>query len=304
MLKQYLQKAPTLIVIGVTAYAAWPTVFPDGDSGQTKEASKPPTTARASASDVADPGRNPFQLDRPAAVEAATPSKAVAPASSAVVVRPAGLPDLPADEDQVLSGMRLGGTFIHGREQLAVINNRVYARGEQLRGADGSLLPYVISQIGKDRAILRRGRRDVVLAFSNVPRAASPKAGAPGAPALAKLPPPLPTAKPASAGVETAARRKDGPPSSRSGRDPGDPSTTILQLLSGVGGSAGVGGSPASGSLAVLGTASGLAPGSPGLGINSDTLSAGLDALVGKLDNIGRDGGDSPLSAPGGGTTP
>ena len=135
MMNQYLQKVPTLIVIGVTGYAAWPTLFPEGDSGPPKGADKPPAKASVSVSDVAAQGRNPFQLDRPAAVVAAIPAKAAgSPSPPSAVAKPAGLPDLPADEDKVLSGMRLGGTFIDGREQLAVIDNKVYARGEQLRG--------------------------------------------------------------------------------------------------------------------------------------------------------------------------
>ena len=145
--------------------------------------------------------------------------------------------------------------------------------------------------------MLRRGRRDFILAFSNVPRV-----DVPGAPAPARSSAPPAITSPAK--VETVARGKDGLRSRRPGGDPGDPGAMLLQFFSGSGGPSGAGGSPAPGALAGLGAASGLNPGSLGAGVNPDTVSAGLNALMGKFDNLGRGGDDSALLAPGGGTTP
>src|SRR4051812_46625740 len=172
MLMQHLKKAPTLIVVAVTGFVAWPILFPEGDQGPPKSSSKPPESAKLTKSVVETPTRDPFQAARsraPAAL-AATPATRADPGSRGAGSKGADLPERPAEDDRVLQGMRLGGTFIDGREQLAVIDHKVYARGDQLRGPDGSPLPYVISEVRKDRATIRRGRREFVLAFSNVPR--------------------------------------------------------------------------------------------------------------------------------------
>ena len=298
MLKQYLRKAPTLIVIGVTGYAGWPVLFPEGDSGPPKSATKPPATAKGPTSVVAASTRNPFQVERAESARAAPPAGA-SPSPVAVAKR-ADLPELPSDEDNTLSGMRLGGTFIDGREQLAVIDNKVYARGEQLRGVDGSPLPYVVSEIWKDRAVIRRGRRNFVLGFSNVPRSAPTRLDVPGAPALARGS----TTTAGAARTETAARGRNAPAPRRPGGDPGDPAAMILRLLSGLGGATGGGGAPASGTAGGLGATAGLNPSTFGVGIDSSTISAGLNALMGKLDDIGRGGGDAPAASLAGGTTP
>jgi hypothetical protein len=290
MLKRYLKKAPTLIVIGVTGFAAWPALFPEGNLSPSKVSPTPPATANGSPSIAGASDRDPFLVVRPPVSKAilATTSATPALGPETKVAKSASPSEIPADEDKVLGGMRLGGTFIDGREQIAIIDNKVYARGESLRRADGSALPYVVSAVRKDHAVLRRGDRDFVLGFSNVPRSASPKAEAP---ALAKSEPPAAKGPPTPK-VESLAQRKEAPRSRRPERDAGNPASMLLQLLSGaVGGTgAGEGGaSPASG-LAGLGNAAGANTGSPGIAVNPTTIQAGLDALMGKSDNIGREG--------------
>ena len=243
MLKVYLRKVPTLAVIGVTGLVAWPIFFDENDSGPSKAsagdrvASKPPASAGEASM------RNPFLVESPrgstptvavasasaSAAKPAGPHAAAGPASKAEA-RKADLPAMPSEEDRVLAGMRLIGTFIDGRENIAVINNKVYARGDQLRGADGSLLPYVVAEVRADRALVRRGRRDFEIAFSDVPRMAAP---APNPPAPMEQSPAGPKPEPTTGAVASARAKGPAPkgqgPSGGPGRPEGDDPPVALR---------------------------------------------------------------------------
>jgi hypothetical protein len=301
MSNRYLMQAPTLIVIGVAAFAALPTLLPGGDSSPPKAGAKPPSTAKESPPTAGRPARNPFLVERPpvapAGLAANSPAVPIGPSNGA---KPMTSPTLAADEDKILGEMRLGGTFIGGRDRIAIIDDRVYARGERLRKADGSPLPYVIAEVRKDHAVLRRGRRDFVLAFSNAPRTGDAKVIAP---ALAKST--TPANAPSPAKIEPGSPKKDASPSTRPGAKPNDQAAMLLQMLTNLGGTSGsngtsgAGGSAASGVLStLLGGASGTNPTSMDVPINQNSIQAGIDALLGKYDNIGRSGDTS------GGTTP
>jgi hypothetical protein len=298
MLKHYLKQAPTLIVIGVMGLAAWPALFPEGGSPPPKGTTQPPSKAEGSPLVVGASERDPFQVARPPgakAILAATSSSSGPAAAASVLEKPVAPPTIPADEDQVLSRMKLGGTHITGREKLVIINDKVYTRGDQLREADGSLLPYVISEIRKDHTVLRRGRRDYVLGFSNVAGTGMARVEAP---VLAKAETPAntqPTPK-----LEVGVQKKGSSPSNRPGGNTGDPASMLRQLLSGLGGtSGGSAGLNPSALAGLLGGSSGANPGSAGsTPINQNTIQAGLDALGGKYDNIGRNGDTSGESTP------
>jgi hypothetical protein len=290
MLNRYLKQAPTLIVIVVTGLAAWPALFPEGSSSPSKGATQAPSLAQRPAPVVGDLGRDPFQdarLPEAKATLAAT-SAASAKATASKAGEPGDLSTFPADENEVLAGMKLGGTYIAGREQIAIIDDKIYARGDQLRKADGSPLPYMIAAVRKDHAVLRRGGRDFVLGFSNVPGVGVPRVVE--APALAS------SATPANG--QPAPKLEIGLPKKHSstnhpGGNTNDPQAAmLLQLLSSLGGASGSGGALNLSALAgLLGGASGTSLGSAGSApINQDTIQAGIDAMGGKYDNIGREG--------------
>jgi hypothetical protein len=299
MLKQYLKQAPTMIVIGVTGLAAWQALFPEGGSPPPKGTSQPPSTAKGSFLVVGASERDPFQVARPPgakAILAANSSSSSGPAAAASVAKkPAALPTISADEDQVLSKMKLGGTHITGREKLVIINDKVYTRGDQLREADGSLLPYVISEIRKDHTVLRRGRRDFVLGFSSVAGTGTPRVEA-----LAVAKAETPSNTQLAPQPEIGSRKKGPSPSNQPGGNTSDPASMLRQLLSGLGGTSGGGAGLNPSALAgLLGGASGANLGSAGsTPINQNTIQAGLDALSGKYDNIGRSGDTSGESTP------
>ena len=284
MLKKFLQRVPTLAVIGLAGSAAWPILFPKGEAGATRGAVRPPSL-RPPDPTGSPIRRNPFLSGRPP--DAPPTTAAVLVARNVLVATKADakatgpLERTPDDEDKAVAGMRLGGTFVDGREQLAVIDGRVYARGEPLKGRDGSPRPYIVAEIRKDRAVLRRGRRSFVLAFSDVPRPTTPKGNVAGPSGLAGRegptgrPTATSTARPESGGRAKAPGAPAGPPIAMD---------AIMKLLLGAGG-------PTPG-----GSVSGSAR-----GIDAASLSAGIEALMGRDDDIGRTGGPvSPTAGVGG----
>ena len=270
-MKKILRRAPTLVVIGLAGSTAWPSFFPKGEAEATKGADRPP--AITTPDSTGPPGRrNPFLAehppDAPTTKEATLAStRATGQAVAKADARAAGPPERPPDEDKAVAGMRLGGTLVDGREQFAVIDGRVYARGERLQGRDGSRLPYVVAEVRRDRAVLRRGRRDFVLAFSDAPRPAGLKGGVAGLvdPAGQEAPTGRPTATVGAQGVGRAKAPGGtvGPPIAMG---------AIMRLLLGAGGATPGGASPVG-------------------GIDAASLSAGIDALMGRHDDVGRTGG-------------
>jgi hypothetical protein len=291
----YLRKAPTLIVIGVTGYVALPIFLADRDPGPPKPPDKPAATAKPSATARSVSMRDPFQVDPPPnSIPASAQTLAAGAGASSSAGGPASLknsdplkanvPEPFAEQDKILAGMRLVGTYIDSRDKLAVIDNKVYARGDQLRGADGSMLPYVITDVQKDRALVRRGRREFVIAFSNTPRAGVASAKDPGPTGEAAEAETEVVAQPAAIKAKRPVAKGSSPAASQ------DPKELIIQQLL-----AGLANSSGAGSIGGAGAAG---------AVNPATLAAGLDALMGKNDAIGREAEGSIPSNPAGGTTP
>lgn len=292
MPKTSLKQAPTLVVIGVAGLAAWPSLFPEAAPRPPEAATRPSTVNPPLPPAGKDPGPDPFRLAQVAPAKVASPagSKPGGPATASAAK--SGLPAVADDEDRVLRHLKLGGTFVDGSEQLAIIDGKVYARGESIRGADGSTLPYRVVGVSKDHAMLRRGRRDFLLGFSNAPRPASTRTAAPNlarssasspveARAAAKASPPAPPRPGPS--VASKATKPDAPRPA-SGEESADLTPTLVRLLSGL----------AAGGETGQGTSTAALP--PGLAINPATLAAGLDALDGKTEDLIRGGGPPPAS--------
>jgi hypothetical protein len=290
----FLKRTPTLFVIGVTGFVVYTILVPDGNSGQPKVDTKPPAPSKVAIERASNTLRNPFLMDRPIDPVSTRPGQGTSePPSKEVASKanPGELPALPSEEDKLLQSMKLGGTFVDSHEQLAVIDNKVYARGDQLRAADGSTMPYVITEVRKDRALVRRGRRDFVIAFSDVPRAGAlqkpvqdKKTLASKTDARAKFTP-IPKGK----------RGQATPNGKPDGNDSDDQKEMLMKLLTSLGGGNGTGGgSTGSNPLDGLGSGSGLNQSALNSLVNPTNLGAGLDAIMGKNDNIGQGAGTGP----------
>ena len=294
MMNRYLIQAPTVIVIGVAGAATWPSLFPEGERAPTKGRTKPPPMETYSPSAVGLSGRDPFHGGGSPEV-ARTPTPKGPSSKETVEAKAEKQPPpkpVPADGQDV-DAMRLGGIYIGGSAPIAIIDDQVYSLGEQLRKADGSPLPYVIARIGKDRAVLRKGRQEFVIGFSDDPEMAAPRAPAP---AIASNPPPPVNPGPGPLAAGPGSRPKGLMSRDRAG---GDTASMLLRLLSGLGGSSGgLGGGGGGGGGVDLSMLSGLLGGAAGGGlgsagntpVNSATLQTGLDALMGKFDNVGQGG--------------
>jgi hypothetical protein len=205
-----------LLVIGVTGFVAYTVLVPDGDSSPPKAEPKPSTTNKVVTATTAEALRNPFRMKQSEDAEAATNATAASPGSNdpaeaVAKANPADQPALSVEDDKILETMKLVGTFVDRREQLAIIDNKVYARGDSLRGVDGAALPYIVTEVHKDRALVRRGRRDFIIGFSDVPRTAVPKAAAPAKSANEKPAAKTETLAKASPVVKDRSGSTDGP---------------------------------------------------------------------------------------------
>ena len=304
------KKIPTFLVMGVAGYVTYSVLFPEENPAQPKSETRAPAASRKPAKLANVSARNPFSMPVvvPSAVAAVSDSTQGARlASSNPDDEPDERPARSAEEDKILGSMKLEGTFVDRRGGIAVIDGKVYNRGDRLRGLDGNPLPYVVVDVSHDRAMVRRGRRDFAIAFSDAPR-----------PLVARA---VPT--PPSPGLASSLNRADGPAArpkvvvagkskkggaGQNGRDSGagsmDQRELLMKLLAGAAASGN--GSEGSGALSAL---TGLLGGSSSSGgsnplsaltgggsspsldqlLNSGNLEAGLDAIMGKGDSIGRE---------------
>jgi hypothetical protein len=160
-----LNLAPTLILVAFLAYAghAIHVSADDPDAGPStlaKEldamAQDVRNTANAIEGDLAGALRDPFQIPpKPVAVEPMPQENA-----SDEVDRIA----------EIVQGLKLDATFLQGRDPLAIIDGRIYARGQELRvdvDAGTDLPSLMVVNILPSKVILRGGNRSYVLGYSD-----------------------------------------------------------------------------------------------------------------------------------------
>ncbi len=160
-----IKLAPMLIMIAFLAYAGYSinTIAGDPDAGDSGAAKGVDDLVRniVTAGSSIDGGlagtlRDPFQVGvGPGAVAGALKSQDSTSADS----------DLLAEFVQEL---KLDATFLQGRNQMAIINGRVYAKGEHLLidgNSDNSLSPLAVVGVMPAKVTLRGGDKDYVLSY-------------------------------------------------------------------------------------------------------------------------------------------
>jgi hypothetical protein len=101
----------------------------------------------------------------------------------------------PADPlADLVRGMTLDATFFQGRDQLAIIDGRIYSRGQRLRfrgDPDGASSPLVLAIVLPARVILRGNNRSYVLSYPDQlgRRPDTPRPGIAGPPEASMLDP-------------------------------------------------------------------------------------------------------------------
>jgi hypothetical protein len=189
-----IKLSPMLMMIAFLAYAGYSihasAVDPDaGPSALAKEVDGVVQEMRAVSNAIASlPAgslRDPFQVvAKPVAAEIADETEDDAP------LEPAS--DSLAD---IVQGLRLDATFLQGREQIAVIDGRIYSRGQHLLdgGENGkSASKLVLVGVLPSKAILHADGRNFVLSYSDQLGSRSDKtrgagAGAPQAAETAEI---------------------------------------------------------------------------------------------------------------------
>lgn len=160
-----IKLAPMLILVAFLAYAGY-SIHASADdpgedqSGQVKDLDtvmqEIVTVGNAVAGGQAGALRDPFQVAlKPGAVAGAHGSHDDASSD----------PDLLAE---IVQGLKLDGTFLQGHIQMAIINGRVYSKGEQLiidGKSDKSLPPLVVAGVLPAKVTLRGEDRDYVLGY-------------------------------------------------------------------------------------------------------------------------------------------
>ncbi|HZW34298.1 MAG TPA: hypothetical protein VFF52_26480 [Isosphaeraceae bacterium] len=164
---QALKAAPLLSLVAFLAYSAY-----------SMHASLPGADAQDAAlakgldilvQDLLDSGtvaaaklgqevRDPFQavVTQPAAVDRAKPQETPAPAPAADPLA------------EIVQGLSLEATFIQGRDQIAIIDGRIYSRGQRLmvEGKDGaSAAPLSLASVFATQVVLQGGGRTYVLGY-------------------------------------------------------------------------------------------------------------------------------------------
>ncbi len=152
-----IKLAPMLVMITVLAYAGYSinTSASDPDAGEPGVAKGVEAVVRdnvTAGSSIEDGPvgavRDPFQVS----------------------LEPGGLKSQDgavADFDRlakIVQELKLDATFLQGREQMAIINGRVYSKGQHLV-LDGDLTPLFVANVLPATVVLRGGDRDYVLGY-------------------------------------------------------------------------------------------------------------------------------------------
>jgi hypothetical protein len=158
-----IKLAPMLILVGFLAYAGYSIHASADDPAEDPSAQvKNPDTGvqeNVTAGNAVEGGqagvlRDPFQVVlEPSAGAHQSPDDASS-----------GLDVLA----EIVQGLKLDGTFLQGRIQMAIINGRVYSKGEHVRidgKSDKSLVPLVVAGVLPAKVTLRGGDRDYVLGY-------------------------------------------------------------------------------------------------------------------------------------------
>jgi hypothetical protein len=160
-----IKLVPMLILVAFLAYAGYSIHASADDPAEDPSAQvKDPdtgvqenvTAGNAVEGDRAGVLRDPFQVVvEPSAVAGARQSPDDASSG----------PDVLAE---IVQGLKLDGTFLQGRIQMAIINGRVYSKGEHVRidaRSDKFLAPLVLVGVLPAKVTLRGGDRDYVLGY-------------------------------------------------------------------------------------------------------------------------------------------
>jgi hypothetical protein len=101
-------------------------------------------------------------------VQLRDPFRPVIQATAAVSPTPAGPPPVKDDPlAEIVAGLSLDATFVQGRDQLAIINGRIYTKGQRivLRGKDGSQPDLVVGFVKPTGVILMGDGRHYFLQY-------------------------------------------------------------------------------------------------------------------------------------------
>jgi hypothetical protein len=158
-----LNAAPLLIMVAFLAYAGYSIHASAGDpaAGQSglakdKGAVVPDIVTAGDAMPGGPTGafRDPFQVGlKPGAVATRDDAKLV-PDSDILA--------------EIVQGLTLSATFLQGRGQLAIINGRVYSKGQYVLvdgGSGKSLPPLFVVNVLPAKVVLRGGDKDYVLGY-------------------------------------------------------------------------------------------------------------------------------------------
>lgn len=105
------------------------------------------------AADAASRLRNPFLAVRQPVPDAAEPEASADPASDRLA--------------EIIAGLSLDATFLQGRDQLAIINGRIYHKGQKLAlpGHDDSMPPVLVLFVKPTGVILSGGGKNYLLGY-------------------------------------------------------------------------------------------------------------------------------------------
>jgi hypothetical protein len=160
-----IKQAPMVILVTFLTYAGYSIHASaddpaDGQAGQLKDVTTVVpdvvTAGNAVERDQADVLRDPFQVGKkPGAAAGAHEHLDEASSGSDRLA-------------EIVQGLKLDATFLRGRDEMAIINGRVYSKGEHLiihAASDDSLPPLIVVSVLPSKVSLRGGDKDYVLGY-------------------------------------------------------------------------------------------------------------------------------------------
>jgi hypothetical protein len=160
-----IKQAPMMILVAFLTYAGYSIHASaddpvEGQSSQLKDVATvaPDIVTAGNAVERDQDGilRDPFQvaLKQGAAASAHEPQDEALSGSDRLA--------------EIVQGLKLDATFVRGRDEMAIINGRVYSKGEHLvfhASSDNSLPPLIVVSVLPAKVSLRGGDKDYVLGY-------------------------------------------------------------------------------------------------------------------------------------------
>ncbi len=173
MMMKALKFAPSLIVVSVCGAVLWPYF-----NKQTGASVAPPSSASAGMKTPARPltaQTRPDRLRDPFRPSSEQPNAATLATNTRVEkTRVDPIQQQLEDIAETVKGMTLGGTYLNGKKRLAIIDGKVYSRGESVGEAEPDSPALIIKEVFAEKVVLNAMGKDFTVGYPDKLEAVDP----------------------------------------------------------------------------------------------------------------------------------